>query len=147
TLDESRQQFLQFSKIGPFAGMIANGGGTQQFAQFQNIVAGLQALNPGADVGTITQGIGGALLGQGRSLRGVVRIDPDQLAELVGGHGQRAFRDNPEMLFQALQRYIQIFAPAGAVDARKNLVSTQVGQIQSTFGRAVEEIGNSGIFD
>lgn len=150
SLDESRQQFTAMARIAPFARQMANGdmsGTLSEFGQYQNVLSGLQVLNPGVDPSRMSDAIEGALLGQGRGLRNVVRIDPDQLAELVGAHGQGSFRDNPELLFQALQRYTQIMTPAGAAAMRENLPSVQMEHIRSTMQSAVSEIGDSGIFD
>ena len=150
SLDDSRQQFNAYSRIGPFAQQLAFGSVSEsmgQFQQFQQILAGLQTLNPGVTAERLTGSIEGSLLGQALALRGVVRIDPDQLAELVGLQKQQDFKGRPELLMAALQRYTEAMVGPQAMAMRENVPSVALGHIESQLQQAAVQIGDSGIFD
>ena len=66
SLDQSRQQFTAMTHIAPFARQIANGdmtGTLSQFSQYQNVLAGLQTLNPSVTAEQLSNGVQGAMLG------------------------------------------------------------------------------------
>lgn len=149
SLDQSRQTVTDMTKIAPLREKFEAGDTKQSMdlvKKFQDVLASLQVMNPQATLEEIEKGIEGAMLGQGRALRTMVRIDPDQLAQMVGKSSQKDFKGDPSLMLEALQKYTQAFAPAGAGDFQRNTTEVQIGHIKSQFEAALATIGDSGVF-
>jgi len=147
SLSDTRQLVEALTRIAPIAEQLASSSASQ-ISQitggYANTISGLQALNPQDSTQQITNAIETALLGGTRGLRSVVRIDPDQLAQLVGKDSATSFRNNPELLMSALSQYTNLFSASGSSDQLLGMPSVQIQHIKDEWQLALQQIGDSG---
>lgn len=150
TLQQTRELTESIAKTGVFTSSFALATPEQaasKAAEYAQTVAGLSALNPQSKPEQIVEVLQQALEGQisTRQLRLKAQLDPQELAQ-IAGTTQKQLQADPEMLMQAVQKYVGIYGP-GVGAGRGELASVSFAKLQDDLTIALQKVDESGVYD